>query len=92
MKWTKPNGTVIKTNDMKETIEYCKSLGWKDFEIKAGIKLPQSGTGPVVTNMAGGKIPGTGHASEPLAGEEPVVRRRGKSILRPTVGTNKKES
>jgi hypothetical protein len=30
MKWIKPNGTEIETNDREETIEYCKSLGWKD--------------------------------------------------------------
>lgn len=30
MKWIKPNGTEIETNDMKATVEYCKSLGWKE--------------------------------------------------------------
>lgn len=29
IKWTKPSGTVITTNDRPETVEYCKSLGWK---------------------------------------------------------------
>lgn len=29
MKWTKPNGTEIETNDSPETIAYCESLGWK---------------------------------------------------------------
>jgi hypothetical protein len=28
MKWTKPNGSEIETNDDKVTIEYCESLGW----------------------------------------------------------------
>ena len=28
MKWTKPSGLEIETNDMEATIEYCKSLGW----------------------------------------------------------------
>lgn len=27
--WTKPSGLKITTNDKKETIEYCESLGWK---------------------------------------------------------------
>jgi hypothetical protein len=34
MKWIKPSGLEIETNDMKETIEYCKSLGWKDAKSK----------------------------------------------------------
>lgn len=29
MIWTKPNGTDIETNDLKETVDYAKSLGWK---------------------------------------------------------------
>lgn len=28
MKWTKPNGTEIETNDLPETIAYGRSLGW----------------------------------------------------------------
>jgi hypothetical protein len=30
MKWIKPSGLKITTNDLEETIEYCKSLGWKE--------------------------------------------------------------
>jgi len=30
MKWTKPNGTSVETNDAPETVEYCKSLGWAE--------------------------------------------------------------
>lgn len=29
MKWVKPSGQEIETNDLPETIEYCESLGWK---------------------------------------------------------------
>lgn len=29
MKWIRPSGSEIETNDRKETIEHCKSLGWK---------------------------------------------------------------
>jgi len=29
IKWTKPSGVEIQTNDREETIEYCESLGWK---------------------------------------------------------------
>ena len=32
MKWKKPNGTRIETNDMKETLEYCRSLGWEEVD------------------------------------------------------------
>lgn len=29
MKWTKPSGSQIETNDDAATIKYCESLGWK---------------------------------------------------------------
>lgn len=29
MKWIKPSGLEIETNDSKETIDHCKSIGWK---------------------------------------------------------------
>ncbi len=29
MKWTKPNGSEVETNEEKATIEHCKTLGWK---------------------------------------------------------------
>jgi hypothetical protein len=28
MKWVKPNGTKIETNDTAEVLAYAKSLGW----------------------------------------------------------------
>ena len=28
IKWTKPNGNEIETNEETATIKYCKSLGW----------------------------------------------------------------
>lgn len=34
MKWVKPSGVEIETNDREETIEYCKSLGWKEVKAK----------------------------------------------------------
>ncbi len=30
MRWIKPSGLKITTNDMDKTIEYCESLGWVD--------------------------------------------------------------
>jgi hypothetical protein len=30
MKWIKPNGQEIETNDRPETIEHCESIGWKE--------------------------------------------------------------
>jgi len=32
MKWKKPSGLEIETNDEKATIEYCESLGWEKVE------------------------------------------------------------
>lgn len=29
MKWIKPSGVEIETNDMPETLAYCRSLGWQ---------------------------------------------------------------
>lgn len=29
MKWIKPNGTEIETNDDEETVKYCQQLGWE---------------------------------------------------------------
>ncbi len=34
MKWLRPSGVDIETNDLKATIEYCKSLGWKEAKPK----------------------------------------------------------
>lgn len=30
IEWIKPSGVEVKTHDRKATIEYCKSLGWKE--------------------------------------------------------------
>lgn len=30
IKWKKPNGTIISTNDFKGTVETAVSLGWKE--------------------------------------------------------------
>ena len=27
--WKKPSGMEMETNDRKETVEYCESLGWE---------------------------------------------------------------
>jgi len=32
MIWIRPSGTEIETNDLKKTIAYCKSIGWKEKE------------------------------------------------------------
>ena len=34
MIWIKSSGLEIKTNDLKETIAYAKSLGWKEKSAK----------------------------------------------------------
>ena len=34
MKWIKPSGLKIETNDLPETIEYCSSLGWVEDKPK----------------------------------------------------------
>lgn len=67
MKWTKPNGTVIKTNDTKETIAYCESLGWKVEKVK-----------PVEEPKTDCPEPLAGEESV-----KPKGRLRGSSILRP---------
>jgi len=32
IKWIKPNGNEIVTNDEKGTIEHCESVGWKEID------------------------------------------------------------
>jgi len=32
MKWMRPSGNTIETNDSKETIAYAESLGWKEIK------------------------------------------------------------
>ena len=29
IKWKKPNGNEIETNDRPATVKYCESLGWE---------------------------------------------------------------
>lgn len=29
IKWVRPSGSEIETNDSKDVIDYCVSLGWK---------------------------------------------------------------
>ncbi len=36
IKWKRPSGVPLETNDMKETIKYCESLGYT--QIKRGPK------------------------------------------------------
>ena len=40
MKWIRPSGSEIETNDLEATIEHCKSLGWKEKkeEVKKATK------------------------------------------------------
>ncbi len=38
IKWTKPNGNKITTNDEKATVEHCESLGWKPVKAKKPAK------------------------------------------------------
>ncbi len=41
MKWTRPSGTEIETNDEKSTIEACEKMGWKELKEKAAKKEPK---------------------------------------------------
>jgi ribosomal protein L15 len=41
MKWTKPSGLEVETNDLPETIEYCKSIGWKEYKKPKPVKQRQ---------------------------------------------------
>lgn len=34
IKWIKPSGVEIETNDLEETVAYVESLGWKRAEKK----------------------------------------------------------
>lgn len=45
IKWTKPSGLKIQTNDMDETVEYCKSLDWKQVTGRKPGRPKSSGDG-----------------------------------------------
>jgi hypothetical protein len=32
IKWKKPNGATIETNDLDSTIEHCLKIGWKKID------------------------------------------------------------
>lgn len=34
IKWKKPNGNEIETNDLPATVKHCESLGWKASKSK----------------------------------------------------------
>jgi len=38
IKWEKPNGQEIETNDRKETVKYCESIGWIQCGSKKEVK------------------------------------------------------
>ena len=40
MKWNKPNGAILTSNDSKETIAYCEKLGLKRAKRKYTKKEP----------------------------------------------------
>ena len=35
MKWIRPSGTEIETNDEEATVKHCKSMGWEPVEVEA---------------------------------------------------------
>ena len=38
MKWTRPSGSEIETNNEKATIEACEKMGWKESKPKKEAK------------------------------------------------------
>jgi len=42
IKWKKPNGNEIETNDDDAHREYCKSLGWKEVKEAAPQKAKKA--------------------------------------------------
>ncbi len=52
IKWTKPSGLKIETNDKAETIEYCESLNWKR-EAEKKPRKPRTPKTPIVADNEG---------------------------------------
>ena len=52
MRWIRPSGREIETNDNKDTIEYCKSLKWEpiDGPVSLEEEVPERTGGYVVTD------------------------------------------
>jgi hypothetical protein len=38
IKWTKPSGAEIETNDLPETVVACEAMGWERAKPKRGRK------------------------------------------------------
>lgn len=49
IKWKKPSGTVIETNDAEATLEAARSLGWVEMEQVNEVPLEEE---PVVVKPA----------------------------------------
>jgi hypothetical protein len=41
IKWVKPSGVELETNDLKKTVAYCESLGWKRKGAKPAEEKPK---------------------------------------------------
>lgn len=52
IKWVKPSGLKIETNDKDATVEYCESLGWKQSNGKKPRK-PRTPKTPIVEDNEG---------------------------------------
>ena len=52
MLWKKPSGLEIETVENKETIAYCKSLGWIDITPEPEIAAEQEKETPFADNPA----------------------------------------
>jgi len=46
IKWEKPNGQEIETNDRNETVEYCESIGWIRCGSKKEVKQEETEEAP----------------------------------------------
>ena len=48
MKWKKPNGSILETNDRPETIAYCEEIGLKPVKGSKKVKLYKRLEGEIV--------------------------------------------
>ena len=39
IKWLRPSGTEIETNESESTIDYCLSLGWKPMRDNYAVEM-----------------------------------------------------
>ena len=84
LRWKRPSGRTITTNEEKETVEHCESMGWEKLGVVREILepvvpvdlKPDEHREPLVGGQTSGEIgegdPGPEIIAPPMSGPRPV--------------------